>query len=434
MDAQTINTHIMTADPGLTFLWNDRDVDREIQAMLARDGFKDLRLFALLGDNRADIREFLKTSYGVDPSAGTPQEKIAARLKSAKVIDAWEAAKKRAEEKDVLEAQQRASRLPITMDGSEHVMLRMKYHQTHGKLEDRAFPCKALIESRFEQVDEGSYTAESLQDVVSIDENIEDPRGATIDKTGALRLTKTSRKVPLPSSSETMRARIRLLGVSFTLCHFKHSGRNAFKDATPGIWLEHLDYILGDRVMSFEVRFGDITLRPPWTAILEYEHQIRKKVAQEMTYSNASLGDALLATRRDTEHREQFFVAPVMASMMTAGGSNRRNNRERSRSRRGRSQDRGGKAKGRGGGRPEPKGKRDRSRERDDKRPNKEKPKGDTGVWNGEKIHSETPDRKQICFSYNSVKKGCKGSDCSRVHVCRICFKSHPMFEHKKTD
>ena len=151
-------------------------------------------------------------------------------------------------------------------------------------------------------------------------------------------------------------------------------------------------------------------------------------------HRNVSIGDALRAVRRDTEHREQFFVAPVMASMM-AGGSSRRNNRERSRSRRGRSQDTRGRPTGKGGARPERKERRDRSRNRDKDKP---KPKGGDNLFNGNKVHSETPDRKQICFSYNSAKKGCKGTDCSRVHVCRICFKNHPMFEHKgdgkKTD
>ena len=41
-------------------------------------------------------------------------------------------------------------------------------------------------------------------------------------------------------------------------------------------------------------------------------------------------------------------------------------------------------------------------------------------------LHSKTPDGKEICFKWNSMKERCR-YNCGRVHVCMRCLGSHPL-------
>ena len=76
--------------------------------------------------------------------------------------------------------------------------------------------------------------------------------------------------------------------------------------------------------------------------------------------------------------------------------------------------------------------KRDRSRSpRADRRtgdkgwnPSRDKGKGKKGR---ESLHTHTPDGRQICFRWNSMKERCRFK-CGRVHVCQRCLSSeHPL-------
>ena len=47
----------------------------------------------------------------------------------------------------------------------------------------------------------------------------------------------------------------------------------------------------------------------------------------------------------------------------------------------------------------------------------------------GLQLHNKTKDEKEICRNWNNGHD-CKDKDkCTHAHVCRICFKTHPMKE-----
>jgi hypothetical protein len=333
------------------------------------------------------------------------------------VVDCWEAAKKRITERDSLEAEQRASRLPVTIPVTEHVAMRLDFEKEHGRKKNDEYPAAPYLEARFEQIDTGDLLAENLQDVVSRDEHQDDPQGASIDKDGRLRLKTVMKKVSLPRNSEELRSRIKIMGITYTLAKKKNPNRQWLQDATPDIWVDHLDYMLGKRVYGFSIKKeGEAVHSPSWQLVLSYEHQIRKEALRLVMLERKTLRDALEASRKDHELREEHFTTPV--AMEAAYDANRRDG---TRQRQTPSFDRGGPYENPNPGNPgKGKGKRGKGK-------GKKGRKGGKGV--DPSMHGNTPDGRQICFAWNSPTERCAGG-CGRVHVCRICFGAHPAHMH----
>ena len=196
---------LATVSAELQFMWSEREVPAELQATLATQGIKTLGVFGSIVDTREQLRDTLKLMLDIDPSeAGIAADiMIQRRVNLARIIDSWETARKRISERDRISAEQRASRLPITLERGQHVMLRQKFEAEHGRLKDHAFPCHAMVERRMEEIDEGEPKAELLSDVISVEEAVEDVVGAVIDKKGTWKTKKTTKSVALPTTSET---------------------------------------------------------------------------------------------------------------------------------------------------------------------------------------------------------------------------------------
>ena len=154
----------------LRFLFDQRQVDTDVQICFADLGLTTISLFALLGDDVANVRAALAappfnldpTAYGLDP--GTMLKR---RIAQAKVLDAWQAAKCRGDEKNKAEAKQRTSGMPISLTQGEHVSLRQSFEKAFGRTEDEGFPASGVIERRLQVVEQGSPTAEPLSDIAS---------------------------------------------------------------------------------------------------------------------------------------------------------------------------------------------------------------------------------------------------------------------------
>jgi hypothetical protein len=267
-------------------------------------------------------------------------------------------------------------------------------------------------------VDTGDLRADSLQDVSSKDEMSDDPQEAVWFQ-GALKIRRSMTKVSLPSDSESLRRRVRILGVTFDLAKAKNPSRAWLRTCSKEVWADHLDYILGDTVFGFDIKAAGRSIRPPWDLILSYEQEIRKEAIRLVLYEGSDLASAMHAARHGTEHRERFFVTPCMCSMVAAAAATPAPNRGKG-GQKGHPGDNGdyviSPGAGPYGGKP---GK--------DRRKGKGKGKGSKAkVPDGKATH--TPDGQQICFAFNSIT-GCSGG-CGRVHCCRSCFGKHTLLEH----
>jgi len=397
--------------PDLRFIWSDREVPLPVQAALATAGLRSIGLFTSAVDSRADLRTMLHADFALNPAEGglAAGVALARRINVARIVDSWETARRRQEEADRVQAEQKASRLPMTLSRAQHINLRSRYEHDFGRQTDRAWPCQALVERRFEEVDEGECRADQLYDVVSVEELIDDPVGAVIDKDGAIRLRRAPRKVPQPTTSEELRARIKVLGVTFQLAAYKHSNRLWLATTAPTVWLEHLDYILGDKIGGFTVRMGDHVVKAPWSIVLTYEYQVRKTACRFIMFDNMDISTAMDAARRDIDTKEQHFSTPTALSVsLSKPASTKRlwpdapppDNPFSKVGKHAKGDGHKGKGKGR-------KGK-------------------DSKGGKGKKFpNSKTPDGRNICFRYQENK--CSNASCSFVHVCARCFGAHAM-------
>jgi hypothetical protein len=402
LDAAETAATLRKISHDLSFLFADRGMAPGLQLLFARTGFLTMNLFTAVSDSRAELRLLLAEDYGLDPADGaiTPLERITRRTQVAAVIDCWEAAKRRVDEKDKLAASQVASRVPTTLPKSEHLALRKRYENDFGAVPDKGYPCPTLIEKRFQELEEGEVTADTLTEVISREDTVEDPLGAFFDTAGIVRVKRQGQKGSMPSGSEELRARVRMLGISFQLALLKHPNKPWLSTATPTLWLLHLDYILGEDV--FLMKFNGT--QPPWTLILAYELQVRKLAIKYIQFEDKDLATAMKDAAKDVECREKYFVSPFTCHLATAWvapaapapssqrppvneGAERLSKWSR---------------KGKGG---------------------KEGGKAGKGMNKG-KIQSRTPDGRQICFKYNNGKT-CDGS-CGMVHCCQYCMGGHP--------
>ena len=132
----------------------------------------------------------MASEFGLDPNEQGigADEKMLRRANQARVIDAWDTAGKRQEETDRVQAEQKANRMGVTISKSVHVNMRQRYESDYGLVPDKGWPCQALVEQRFQEVEEGEVKADSLNHVVSMEDVLEDAIGAVLDRDGAIRL------------------------------------------------------------------------------------------------------------------------------------------------------------------------------------------------------------------------------------------------------
>ena len=139
--------------------------------------------------------------------------------------------------------------------------------------------------------------------------------------------------------------------------------------------------------------------------ILHYEFECRKWAVKQVREKGASLLASLHLAIRDPELKEIHFTSPIaLGQRVRAPPPWTGESPLKAPRRQGQKQAKGAKpAKGKGRGKGGP-------------------------PWVG-----NTPDGRQICFSYNNVE-GCKDQGCARLHVCRVkgCFGDHPAHKCPK--
>ena len=206
--------------PDLKFLMDERELPPPIQVMVGRSGLKSVGLFSGVADTRADLRQLAVSEFKLDPrEVGISDAAKAARYSSqARMVDLWETCRRRVEEVDRQQAESKAARLPVIVQKSEHIQLRMRYERAHGRVEDHNYPSSTLIEKRLQQIEENDLKADDLQDVTNSEEQLDQPVGAVLEG-GRIKTAMKAKKVSMPSGPEELRQRLNLIGISFLLAN-----------------------------------------------------------------------------------------------------------------------------------------------------------------------------------------------------------------------
>lgn len=393
--------------PDLQFILSEREVSATLQVQLAESGIKTVGLFVSFVDTKAQLRDALAAQFNLDPNeAGISVDvKRERQMNCARLVDSWDTATKRAEEADRVQAEQKASRLPMTLSRSSHITLRQRYEKDHGRLQDKSWPCQQLIEKRFEEVEEGEVRADPLSEVVSVEEVQEDVIGAVMDRDGAIRMKKASKSIPLPKDSEELRNRLKILGVTFQLAAYKHSSRLWLSTTTPGVWRDHADFILGEDIWNFQITTMDFKVTPPWQVVLSYEFQVRKQACRYIMFENLDISAAMLKARKCTETKEKYFSTPVALSAAVSRGTKRPAEPLTA--------DERGKGKGKSKGKAKGANKGNGATKKGKGKGKARFPK------------TKTPDGRSICYKFQDGQ--CNNASCAFCHVCANCLGDHPM-------
>jgi hypothetical protein len=388
-----------------------------------------LGVFRSIVDTRELLRDTLKATLNIDPGeVGLAADvMVQRRANLARIIDSWETARKRIPERDRSSAEQKASRLRITLEKGQHVMLRQIFEAEHGRLRDHAFPCHAMVERRMEEIDEGEPKAELLSEEMSVEEAFEDVVGAVINKEDTWRTKKATKSAAPPTTSKKLRSSLRLLRVSYTIAKYKHSTRQWLSSTSPTLWNDYCDWLLGDEIAGYKSLVEGTTIVPPWSVLMELEHQYPKEVIQLVLYHGKDIATAFFDAKNDAGLKLRYFSTPM--AMHAALSSKKRGNDamdddEKMKMKREWEKKlwpenkklKGRDAKGNGKG----------NKSKGDKKGGEKSKDG----FRAKHKNSKAPDRNLICYSYQDDL--CRGR-CNFFHVCSECMGAHPRCKCKIT-
>ena len=371
-------------------------------------GYTTLRRFASLADDRASFRAALAQDYDL------PADTAAGRLGQAVAVDAWETARELVAKEAELRAENKVQNVARTSTVQERSAMRKAYETKWEKLPNGEVPSAEYLSSKLEETEQEEPSASSLDEVCSIEDSENQSLTASLDSSGRLRIVKQKAKGRLPQSSEELRIKLRLEGNTWLFLGTKFTSKTWLQNLSPNTWSRYADFLLGEKCYNLVIpsvtASSTTPVKPPWSVILHYELQLRKRAFQLVRENGTRIDDALTEAMKDAELKEVHFTSPL--ALM--GPQKRRQDIE---------QPNGGKwQKGQGKGK---KGQQGATGAKGKGGKGRGKDKGSG------KTVATTDDGRQICFAYNSAD-GCSTANCSRVHVCRIrgCSAAHPMQEH----
>lgn len=409
MSPEEIKTVMETASPDLKFLLDREGIMLITQARIMQAGITTMRQFGAFFTDTDDLRKVAKDSLGLDPDT------LAQRVELSKLVVAWESAKVRSTRLAEAEADAEIRQEAKQLKGTDVNSIRKAYEAKWWKLEEEQVPAKSYLERISEGVERGELRAELLSEAVNKIEGETDVMKAVWDPTGTIKAVRTTPSVPLPRDPEELRTRVALLGRAWAFVALMQPNSAPLQGMTPQDWASYLDHLLGPYVHRLHARdeFGNISSSPPWSLVLSYEQEVRRKMLRLVTEDNQSMKDALKAACNDSVVKERYFTTPLAVSgpsrkrKLENTGDTYPTNTRNDHGGGGKSSNGKGKGKGRG----------------------KSKGKQSSAGFGKNGCARSTPDGKPICFAFNDKPNPCTKSKCPFLHVCGKCFKDHPMYQ-----
>ncbi len=293
----------------LKFMMSEKQIPVAVQEAIGHLGVTSIQTLADLETTKEDFRETLRQALGLDTS-----ESFEVKLLVAKLVGLWAAAQKRVAAKDTEEAAARAEGRTRVLPVQTYAAMRRSFETVHGKFDDREFPCRSWMQARFEQLEDNDYRAESLTEVVSVqeagDENAE--TGILFNpSSGTMRAAQTRIRVSPPADSEQLRHRYRLMQVHWELVKARFPDRRCFAAFDSTVWNLIVNHLLGPKIAGYRAP-GGVGLR--WADLLAYEFEIRRKAIEMLTDGTHTLTDALRVTYLDADLKGTHFTLQLVAA------------------------------------------------------------------------------------------------------------------------
>jgi hypothetical protein len=355
----------------------------------------------------------------------------------AMLTDAWKAAQCHVERDNAVRADAKSNQLPVPVAPTTRVAMRKAIEAlpSVGRISDREAPGAQYLSQKMEEVEQHMPTASPLDEIVSVDDNDDYQLGPALDPSGAFRVVRKKMKVALPSGNEGLRMRLRVEGYTWMCLATKFPSRKWLAGQQKISWERYVDYILGPTVASLPIReirgseMVDTGRIPPFSLVLAYEYELRKRVFKRVRDDGYSLMDSLKMAETDYEARELHFTS--LLAMGSRGGSSGSGNKDHARQRDDDREPNSQRKQPRtGNNRSDPTGKKGGgkgSSRGSGKKGGGKHDKQDKGApFSKMKLLRETADHRPICFKYNSGEY-CDGR-CGMAHTCQMpgCGMDHP--------
>ena len=421
--AETLELQRSSSD--LLFLWSENDIPARVQLRLTRMGYTNIQIFGVMADSKAEVRTMITDEIVDSAEVGlTPVQKSEAKLIANQILSAWITASLRSIEEVRLSTDSKLLRLPSMLSRPTLIALRQKFEAAHGRVPDGLWPCASLIEKRLEEVEEGSCSAQSLTEIISIEDAGDE--FTTIQEAGSsVKVRKSPKQIPLPGTTEELRNRFKTLAISFTLAGYRHSNRLWIRTSTMQVWLEYVEYLLSDKIAAYHLDQEGISIKASWATVLNYDLNMRKLACRKFLYDSLDFEAALNFAKTDLSCKEQYFITPTaLLSSTRRHGSNVSSTSSAAMHSRV-TPPASVKGRGKGNGGISNKKRKAEARTQwfvDNPTTAAVKGKGKKGgKGKGKANLKKTPDGRLICGFHNSLV-GCSRSPCNYVHVCSNCF------------
>ena len=382
-----------------------------------------VELLAAVESDEAAARAFFKDEFALNP------EVPGFRGVVTKLVVAWSAARSRGKLRHAADAEAHLSGSVRALPRSKKLELKRGLESALGiELDEHTCPAGPYVALKLSELEEGELRAEPWQAVASTAEETEDSSGGLPSVTdGALRIARPARAIArVPATTEEFRTRLNLMATCYQMVLLRSPEHPLLEGVAAPLWEEYVQRILSKDVMGWVVRNidGSTMFTTPWSAVLAYEHEVRKEACRRANSKQKGFGHELRAAMNDPLLYNMKFVLPLSASAAAGvrgpvpqiGDASGESGRKRQR---------GDKktqlhdvAKG--------KGKKDQKGKH-----NKGKGKGKQGKGKGHAqlaIEDARPGNRATCNPFNS-RKGCKYSNCRFAHVCSKCGGTHPAYK-----
>ena len=415
-DAQNVELNTMSSE--FRFLLSEVDVPEKIQVRLTELGYRSMRTYVAMADDRAALRVAIAADVLDAAELGLTQAQIAlVRVITASLLAAWTTASTRDAEPIRAAADNKVMRLPALVSRSGLVGFRQRFERENGRIQDCVFPCASLIERRLEEVEERIFCAQPLSEIISVEaagDEVTDFQDLGVN----IRVRKTPKAINLPGTTEEFRQRMKTLAVSYVIAGYKHSSRLWLRTATMQCFTNYVEHILSAEVAAFHLDSEGISVKASWPTVLNYELNMRKLVVRKVLYEDLDFQTALNAAMIDLQCRERYFITPTALLTAAKGGRGSTTTTLAREVQIGKpglpGQGQSPQAKKRAKAAEAKKGK-GKGVMKTIVKEEKGKGKGKTNLM------SKTPDGRWICGFVNTAA-GCVKPKCNFLHCCNLCY------------
>ena len=401
--------------PGLAFIFDDVELQPDVQYKIVKAGYKSVRRIAAIDDGQAGARAALKQLAGIE-DADNPEQRLTLTI----LVDIWNICRVTAEKEIEAKAQATVAGATKPISNNDRTAMKKIVEKSRGPkttLPDDEVPSQVYLTAKVDEVEQNEPRASPLDEISHTEHRTEADLSIGLDPKGVVKTFRKALKVDMPSDTESYRKRLKVEANLWLMLASKYINKPWLSDLDQRDFENFVEYILGKKVLNV---FSDSPYprQAPWSLVMSFELRLRQE-AFKLVRDGKTLAAALESVINDSDLRSLYFITNLVADKASQGGDpglKRPASQalvpfapEEPWTRKGKK----GKDKGKGKGKDKGKGKQTRA-------------PADLG-----KRIARTANNESICFNFNRPV-GCPlagdGGTCPRGrHVCLECHGNHSL-------